>query len=348
MPESPAPRLQRLDLPGRLVEIEAATDGAAVPECGRIGPIAPGERDRAIARLVGRGGTAASRLAARFDRGLLDLRWCWAVRGPQERLEAVVLASINPGRTATLLLSPIQNDLHLRSTVSAIAGLCTGLMGTGAAEPVVDLVQTMLEPGASNEIEAVRRAGLQPLASLRFMDLLPTGRPTGAPAWPPDCSIERWTPQHRSEVASLLRGTYENTLDCPGLGGLRRVEDVLDGHLGAGRFEPCLWSFLRCGDTLAGLALLTPNPDADCTELVYFGVVPAIRGRGLAARLLQHALALDRRFPRVVLAVDERNLPALRLYRRAGFEPGAVRRAFIASRAALAAAAIFTESTPHS
>ena len=57
------------------------------------------------------------------------------------------------------------------------------------------------------------------------------------------------------------------------------------------------------------------------------GVVPGYRGRGLAGRMLEHALPELRRrgVTRFVLEVLQQNEPAIRAYRRSGFE---VERAF--------------------
>jgi len=70
---------------------------------------------------------------------------------------------------------------------------------------------------------------------------------------------------------------------------------------------------------------------AGSVELVYLGLVPEARGRGLGRRLLEHGLALlkGRSERAVVLAVDERNTPAMKLYREAGFRPSLRRVAFI-------------------
>jgi ribosomal protein S18 acetylase RimI-like enzyme len=61
-------------------------------------------------------------------------------------------------------------------------------------------------------------------------------------------------------------------------------------------------------------------PGRDVWEVVYLGLTPAARGRGLGRAVLQQALALARiHVPRLELAVDCRNTPATRLYHSTGF-----------------------------
>ena len=63
------------------------------------------------------------------------------------------------------------------------------------------------------------------------------------------------------------------------------------------------------------------------------GVAQVARGTGVADALLQRAVqtAADVSLTTLALAVDERNTPALRLYRRWGFVDTGVRDAWIAS-----------------
>jgi len=66
-------------------------------------------------------------------------------------------------------------------------------------------------------------------------------------------------------------------------------------------------------------------------ELVYLGLAPEARGRGVGSTMLRQAMQLiladqKRRFS---LAVDSRNEPALRLYYRFGMQHVATRWAMI-------------------
>ena len=57
-------------------------------------------------------------------------------------------------------------------------------------------------------------------------------------------------------------------------------------------------------------------------ELVYLGVVPEARGRGIGRALLAQAMrdTAEMGLPQMGLAVDVANQPAVRLYEEAGFK----------------------------
>jgi ribosomal protein S18 acetylase RimI-like enzyme len=128
-----------------------------------------------------------------------------------------------------------------------------------------------------------------------------------------------------------MAASYEATLDCPALCGVRRTEDILAGHMAAGQFKPDLWTLLECDGQPAGVLLLNPVPDAQCLELVYIGLSVAARGRGLGRRLMEHALwqAAEQPQPVIAVAVDRANVPATRLYRDFSFYRVATRVAMI-------------------
>jgi ribosomal protein S18 acetylase RimI-like enzyme len=135
------------------------------------------------------------------------------------------------------------------------------------------------------------------------------------------------------ELGTILERSYEQTLDCPGLYGLRRTEDIIAGHKATGRFDPSLWTLLYVDDEPAGVILINPFPGHKVTELVYIGLAPFARGRGLGRQLLRHGLCLlqGRRERSISLAVDQRNTPALALYAAEGFHPAVQRVAVIRS-----------------
>jgi ribosomal protein S18 acetylase RimI-like enzyme len=109
------------------------------------------------------------------------------------------------------------------------------------------------------------------------------------------------------------------------------MEDVIAGHKASGEFDPGLWFLLT--ETFAdgnvparrvprGVLVLGKLPRTDAVELVYLGLTPAARGRGLGAMVLRHALGTVARIERarLTLAVDSANVPALKLYYRQGMQ----------------------------
>ncbi|HEV7280741.1 MAG TPA: GNAT family N-acetyltransferase [Pirellulaceae bacterium] len=122
-------------------------------------------------------------------------------------------------------------------------------------------------------------------------------------------------------LESLVAATYEGSLDCPMLNGKRSVSDVLAGYRAEGQGDESLWQVLREGDRPVGCLFLADHPETDSIELLYLGVRPEERGRGLGAEVVQQAIAMGRTRGRTVLALsaDANNRPAGEIYRSLGF-----------------------------
>jgi ribosomal protein S18 acetylase RimI-like enzyme len=140
-----------------------------------------------------------------------------------------------------------------------------------------------------------------------------------------------WSETNRQLFAEAILASYQQTLDCPALVGLRTIDEIIEGHMAAGQFSPELWWAVRHGDDPVGVMLLSPLPQRSAMELVYLGLAPAWRGRGLGSRLLGHGLAQahQRGLTSMLLAVDDLNKPAVRLYQSQGFEVHAKKLAMI-------------------
>lgn len=137
------------------------------------------------------------------------------------------------------------------------------------------------------------------------------------------------TPTH-DDLLAALEQTYAHTLDCPGLCGMRETGDIIASHAAIGRPELVLWSLVRHEGVPAGAVLLSCLPEQRCYELVYIGLGPTLRGRGLGEWLLRGAIGqLGARLRQggyrsgwsLTCAVDKANTPAMRLYERFGFVP---------------------------
>jgi ribosomal protein S18 acetylase RimI-like enzyme len=118
-----------------------------------------------------------------------------------------------------------------------------------------------------------------------------------------------------------LMETYEGSLDCPELNGVRDPAEIIEGHKSQGGGDPRYWWLALDGDRPAGVLLLADVPEWQSLDVSYVGVVPACRrhgvGRSLTAKAVQEAQAAG--VAQVTLAVDARNDPARRLYARLGF-----------------------------
>jgi mycothiol synthase len=119
---------------------------------------------------------------------------------------------------------------------------------------------------------------------------------------------------------TLLR-TYDNTLDCPELNGVRELAEIIEGHQAQGVHDPEHWWLAEESGQARGVLLMADTPDFGGWDLSYVGVVPEARSRGIGRALTCKALADARAAgaERVTLAVDVRNEPARRLYKSLGF-----------------------------
>ena len=148
------------------------------------------------------------------------------------------------------------------------------------------------------------------------------------PRLPVSDSSQRWgelqfIPHHTIPTKSwgqLVESTYVDTLDVPELNGLRDVENTLDGYASTVSGVPQSWWIVRCNNTDIGCLLLTPTAPEYC-ELTYVGIKPEWRGEGISKIIMNFACewALENAPEGMMLAVDLRNAPAIRLYQACGF-----------------------------
>ena len=288
--------------------------------------VRPDEIEAAIRVLV-RGDRAAAKRFLEYARATrLDLDQTWVVRNPDGRIDFTALAAPAAGRTAMVFGTRPSSQADV-----ALAGELLAAVAAGCRERGVDLAQALIDPSDELEEAMFISGGFKRLAQLDYLERpVPRFGTIPSPELAPDVRIEAWD-GNEDELVALLERTYENTLDCPGLAGLRRTTDILAGHLASGTREPDWWHVLRIDGVPSGVLLFNRGADGHSIELVYLGLVPMARGRGLGKTLLTFGLAaLDGDGARiVVLAVDRENQPAVRLYRRAGFRHSVRRTAMV-------------------
>jgi len=190
------------------------------------------------------------------------------------------------------------------------------------------LIQAVLVPkGAEPAVAALMAAGFAPLATLVHMRRS-VGPDDGDLPLPDGLQWRGYSSWRHRRFAETVRATYRGSLDCPPLAGLRTVHDALRTHRHTGRFSPKTWHLAVRGREPVGVVLV--NALRDRAELVYLGLVPEARGQGLGRALVHRAVrsAVEMGARRLGLAADAGNEPALRLYRRTGFEESHRRLAY--------------------
>lgn len=236
----------------------------------------------------------------------------------------------SPGRTA-MLFAP--NLSEFPESAAATEAAIRGAMEDARTRGGIVLVQAMMEPADAAGKTVFAAAGLSQLATLTYMERQPPVHPPNPDSYalPAGHELRPYSAQTHALFAEAILRSYEQTLDCPALSGLRDIEDVVAGHQAVGPFDPQLWSVLLRYGKPEGCLLLNEVPARHGLELVYLGLAPEARGHGLGRMLMQRVLAIAarRHFNVATLAVDASNAPAVRLYRRCGYTSVAQRVAMI-------------------
>ena len=184
----------------------------------------------------------------------------------------------------------------------------------------VRMAQALLETDAQAEELLLCQGGFTRLSDLFYLASPSSEFPTS----PPDCPLqfETYGPANHRRLASIVEATYQQTLDCPNLNGVRNIEDVLAGYKASGIVDYSRWLIVRKDDADVGCLLLSDFPEYDNWELVYMGIVPSARGHGLGFEIVRYAQwrAYQAGRSRLVLAVDVANKPAIEMYAAAGFQ----------------------------
>jgi GNAT superfamily N-acetyltransferase len=240
--------------------------------------------------------------------------WLAAIDGS---IEWALLPVNSPGRT-TLLFSPARLP---RRRHRHVIGALTGRVLSQQAKAGVLLVQLLLDPADKDVIAIYLAAGFERLADLAYLQADVRGTEP-LPPLPVGWSMRTYEASAHAAFADTIARTYEGSRDCPTLNGKREIDDIIAGHQASGDFDPKLWFLLsdESGQSL-GTLLLSRTAGNGQVELVYVGLVPQARGRGVGDLLIRWSLAVvgleNRRH--LSLAVDAANQPALRLYFRHGF-----------------------------
>lgn len=313
------------------------------PEGGGLylGP-APADRRRSAMALLLTGRARATDPAVdhfqRFaDEQGLDLTTLWvaAEGGPTGSMLGSVLLVPNHGSTAMLFVGQAAGWSDTSAVVELIKAVCDGPGRSG-----VSVIQSLIDPGQVVEGQVLERAGLTRLAKLIYMQraIEPGEHRMPRPTTLGGCdrpTILTYSEATHADFARAIEASYVDTLDCPGLVGMRQIDHIIAGHKGTGRYDPRNWLayFDPAGQPIAVL-LLAEVAQGSGMELVYLGVARDYRGKGVGNVLMQYAVSETARLggSRLYLAVDDRNDPAVRLYTSMSFRASTRKIAFVLPR----------------
>jgi mycothiol synthase len=255
----------------------------------------------------------------------LSLEELWVASRDGHALASAMIVP-GAGRAAMLFVSPVQE--------SSLAGVTSRLVRQACVHQDSQrqrLIQVLLDPHQEAEARALEAGGFTRMAWLQYLQR-GLSADAAAPELGTGLELRTWSDDQRPLFRQAILDSYSNSMDCPGLLGLRHIDDIIASHMAAGDFAPQMWSVLI--DRSAGpvaVMLLNRVPGRDAVELVYLGVAESWRGRSLGKTLLHIGMAQahERGATQMILAVDQDNQPAWRLYRQHGFVAHARKLAMI-------------------
>jgi len=242
------------------------------------------------------------------------------------RLLWTALPVTSPGRTMLLFVPPGISDLDRAAATALLDSLSQEFR-----DKQIDLVQVLLDPLDGSARGFFAEQQFVEIAELIYLQGNPP-RSFSEALLPLGLSMHTYSAQTHDLFARAITESYRNSLDCPAINGMRSIEDVILGHKSAGgEFDPALWRVICEHGEPRGAMLLSTIPMSDALELVYLGLAPSGRGRGLGDLLMREAMqsVVQQRRRRLTLAVDARNGPALKLYYRHGLHRVAAKTAMI-------------------
>lgn len=228
---------------------------------------------------------------------------------------------VNPGASAFIFISKpdpaVEAKVPSELAVQTLSQTCQWARQQGC-----NLLQIIIDPVDTAGRDLCTLGGFNRLTDLAYMFRFcdpespwPVHDLTDGMAW-----IEYGQATHELFM-QVIAETYHDSLDCPELGPLRDMEDVIAGHKAVGRFKPQFWRLLLLNEKPIGVLLLTPSRSPNAMELTYMGLTEPARGKGISKIMLSQALASAGDFGAqfLALAVDCRNCPAYHLYSDFGF-----------------------------
>lgn len=226
------------------------------------------------------------------------------------KLTGATLAVALPG-AGGILWPPVCDDES--NAAQLIETACAWLRARG-----VRLIQALIPTGQITRTGRLLASGFRLVTNLVTL-VHPLRLTVSIFQTEPRLTYEPYTPGLFHDV---LERTYVDTLDCPEISGIRSIDEVILGHKGQGPFDPQLWWLVRERSEPVGVVIQIDSPANEERELAYVGIVPEARRRGIGREVMLRVLMEARAdgVGLVVLSVDERNVPAWRLYALMGFE----------------------------
>ncbi|MEZ6118205.1 MAG: hypothetical protein R3C28_16770 [Pirellulaceae bacterium] len=244
--------------------------------------------------------SAVERIAGLLHDNEISLQNLWIAEQVDEdavpNVVDAVWTQVGAGRIASLLLPCYRS--HSRGSYAEVdrLSLRTTLLNHAMNATAAHLVRLIsyLEPSDASSDEwasALAQAGMAEIGTVRSM------------VWSGDAHVKyidqvgkpvaftRYTSTMQDRLIDVLQATYEDSLDFPVLNGQRETTDVLDSYLDDSETAGDYW-FVVCREEVTNMGsyndvgcLLLSVPavrsGTSYIELLYFGIIPEERGKGL-------------------------------------------------------------------
>jgi ribosomal protein S18 acetylase RimI-like enzyme len=286
-----------------------------------VGPVRDEERAKAFDLFFG--AIPCDDRAPHVDRGL-ELLAAGEIGG-----EGVIVCRDGSRLVGVMIAIPLAGACALVWPVRTIDGPARVLIQDMLVDGILawlrarrcKLAQALLSPEDDEGALPLERWGFKRITHLHFLQVDLSARRDM------DSATSRLTSQNytrcdRALFRNTLLRSYDRTLDCPELDNVRTPEEVLAGYAAVPGSRPDRWWLAWHHEQPAGVLIVTETQGLPSWELLYVGLVPELRGRGLGTELtclgIREARAAGAE--RMTLTVDARNAPAWRMYRVLGFE----------------------------
>ena len=307
--------------------------GSDAPDIESLASTDP-RRDAALRLLLTRQGESSQDVKRRIRRLKAHLS------SRPARLGAVLAASVDgqlvssaiviesPGRLgAAFAPAEAGSSLRRRATAALL-----NRAKEHAWERSLAMLQVLFDRNTQHDSAMLTEAGFDFLAELIYLERS-AHDPSPQHTAPSELEFVPYAARAERRFLDVLDLTYQDSRDCPRLAGIRRTDEVLATHRATGVYDPANWLLATLDGQSAGVLLLSGVEGRRAFEVVYMGVAPAFRGRGLGHAILAQAVRICRQNQRadLILAVDRANSPARKLYQRWSFREVSRRFAWFAA-----------------
>lgn len=247
---------------------------------------------------------------------------------------AFVWAPIVSGDATNIVSSPSSKQVAVNSEVIEDALLQAAAQNIEESNAWIG--QSLLELPQSRERAAFSRNGFSHLTDLRFLEFRvasydESNTPITGELKDQRNYIAYRRARNRLRFANVIEQTYRGSQDCPEINGIRSAIQSLKVYEASGPVIPDMWRVYCQDGNDVGVILMIDRSEQNTWEVIYLGVVESARRQGIARVMLTEAMRAARAalVKRLLIVVDSRNLPAIRLYKSLGFVQFDVRAAYV-------------------